>query len=179
MRTVTRQEKQYDNRTERTVAKLVLGHLGRRTFGNADTQEPDIQTPDSPIVVIEIPAASPTILTKQAGVRFIFRICHSHRMNQQDAKDLISGILKESPIVRYVAIYQDGLLVSQQREAVIGASHSESDRYEELLVNPTLLKLAKQRGDIDCGGLRFLIVRYDNFYQLIKGVRSRPHLRMR
>ena len=89
-------------------------------------------------------------------------------MNEQDAKDLISRILQESPVVRYVAIYQDGLLVSRQREAVTGASHSESDRYEELLVNPTLLKLAKQRGDIDCGGLRFLIVGYGNFYQLIK-----------
>jgi hypothetical protein len=89
-------------------------------------------------------------------------------MNEQDAKDLISRILQESPFVRYVAIYQDGLLVSHQREAVTGASHSESDRYEELLVNPTLLKLAKQRGDIDCGGLRFLVVGYGNFYQLVR-----------
>ena len=32
------------------------------------------------------------------------------------------------------------------------------DRYEELLVNPTLLTLAGQRGDIDYGGLRCLVL---------------------
>ena len=42
------------------------------------------------------------------------------------------------------------------------ASGLESDRYEELLVNPTLLTLATQRGNIDCGGLKYLIVRYGN-----------------
>lgn len=55
----------------------------------------------------------------------------------------------------------------RQREDLATASAEESDRYEELLVNPTLLKLARQRGEIDCGGLRFLIVGYGNFHQLI------------
>ncbi len=50
------------------------------------------------------------------------------------------------------------------------SSSSESDKYEELLVNPTLLKLAGQRGNIDCGGLLFMIIRYGNFYQIIKGI---------
>jgi hypothetical protein len=43
----------------------------------------------------------------------------------------------------------------------------ESDRYEELLVNPALLVLARQRGNIDCGGLRYLIVGYGHFRQLV------------
>lgn len=47
------------------------------------------------------------------------------------------------------------------------ASSSDSDRYEELLVNPTLLTLATQRGNIDCGGLRYLIVGYGHFHQLV------------
>ena len=47
------------------------------------------------------------------------------------------------------------------------ASSSGSDRYEELLVNPTLLTLATQRGDIDCGGLRYLIIGYGHFHQLV------------
>ncbi|HEX6048536.1 MAG TPA: hypothetical protein VFZ21_04685 [Gemmatimonadaceae bacterium] len=34
-----------------------------------------------------------------------------------------------------------------------------ADRYEELIVNPTLITLTKQRGDIDCGGLEFLVIR--------------------
>ena len=42
-----------------------------------------------------------------------------------------------------------------------------SDRYEELLVNPALLKLASQRGNIDCGGLDYLLVRYGNFFQFV------------
>ena len=55
----------------------------------------------------------------------------------------------------------------RQRDDLEGASSSESDRFEELLVNPTLLILARQRGEIDCGGLRFLVVGYGNFHQLV------------
>jgi hypothetical protein len=44
---------------------------------------------------------------------------------------------------------------------------ADSDRYEELLVNPTLLTLATQRGNIDCGGLRYLIIGYGHFQQLV------------
>jgi hypothetical protein len=47
------------------------------------------------------------------------------------------------------------------------ASSAESDRYEELLVNPTLVTLARRRGEIDCGGLRYLLVGYGNFHQLV------------
>jgi hypothetical protein len=32
---------------------------------------------------------------------------------------------------------------------------------------PTLLTLATQRGNIDCGGLRYLIVGYGHFHQLV------------
>jgi len=49
----------------------------------------------------------------------------------------------------------------------VDASSQESDKYEELLVNPTLLTLVRQRGNIDCGGARFVLVRYGNFYQLV------------
>jgi hypothetical protein len=34
-------------------------------------------------------------------------------------------------------------------------------------VNPALLLLARQRGGIDCGGLRYVIVRYGNFAQVV------------
>src|SRR5262249_61363820 len=39
--------------------------------------------------------------------------------------------------------------------------------YEELLVNPTLLTLATRRGNIDCGGLRYLIVGDGHFEMLV------------
>ena len=76
-------------------------------------------------------------------------------------------VFELSPLVRYVAIYRRGELTSQQRGELSEASSAESDKYEELLVNPTLLKLVQQRGNIDCGGARYIVVRYGNFYQLI------------
>ena len=46
-------------------------------------------------------------------------------------------------------------------------SSIESDRYEELLANPAHLTLTAQRGNIDCGGLDYLLVRYGNFLQFV------------
>ncbi len=63
-----------------------------------------------------------------------------------------------SPEIRYVAVYEDGDLSMRRRPGIDQASAAESDRYEELLVDPTLLKLTTRRGDIDCGGLRYVIV---------------------
>ena len=80
---------------------------------------------------------------------------------------MIDEIFALSNVVRYVAILRDGLLETKVNEGTIGASGSESDRYEELLVNPTLLTLATARGNIDCGGLDYLIIRYGNFFQFV------------
>jgi hypothetical protein len=85
----------------------------------------------------------------------------------QSHMHLIDRVFAVSPDIRYVAIYRSGKLNSRQRGDVEGASASESDKYEELLVNPTLLKLITQRGNIDCGGAMFLVIRYGNFYQLV------------
>ncbi|GLS33646.1 hypothetical protein SAMN04488498_11626 [Mesorhizobium albiziae] len=81
--------------------------------------------------------------------------------------NIIEKVFSVSPAVRYVAVYRSGELASRQRDGAEGASSSESDRYEELLVNPTLLTLARQRGNIDCGGGKFVVVGYGNFYQLV------------
>ncbi|MCP4270457.1 MAG: hypothetical protein GY781_00615 [Gammaproteobacteria bacterium] len=80
---------------------------------------------------------------------------------------MIEDIFKISDHIRYVAIYRDGQLDKDSKPGTVGTSSSESDKYEELLVNPTLLKLATQRGNIDCGGLGHVLIRYGNFYQLI------------
>ena len=74
--------------------------------------------------------------------------------------------------VRYVAIYTDNELVYKQKQQTLDNSSLDTDKYEELLVNPTLLTTARQRGNIDCGGLRFLIVGYGNFYQLVKEIKN-------
>lgn len=82
-------------------------------------------------------------------------------------KEIAASIFKISPRIRYVAIRSGDRLHLEEREGLSGASSSESDRYEELLVNPTLLTLTRQRGDIDCGGLDFVLVGYGNFRQLV------------
>ena len=80
---------------------------------------------------------------------------------------MIESIFKLSDSIRYVAIYKNGQLESKSKSNTLDASSLESDRYEELLVNPTLIKLASQRGNIDCGGLDYLLVRYGNFFQFV------------
>jgi len=69
--------------------------------------------------------------------------------------------------LRYVAVYINGNLSSKERSGISKSSASESDKYEELIVNPTLLKLTTQRGNIDCGGLNYIIIRYGNFFVLL------------
>jgi hypothetical protein len=81
--------------------------------------------------------------------------------------EIIERCFEVSKDVRYVAVYIDNELSMKSREDLNDASSSDSDKYEELLVNPTLLKLTTQRGNIDCGGLKFLIIRYGNFFQFI------------
>ena len=73
---------------------------------------------------------------------------------------MIDEIFKISKDIRYVAIYRDGKLETQTKDNTEGASSSESDKYEELIANPVMLKAASQRGNIDCGGLDYLLVRY-------------------
>jgi len=80
---------------------------------------------------------------------------------------MIESIFRLSDTIRYVAVYKNGQLESKSKSNTSDASSSESDRYEELLVNPTLLKLASQRGKIDCGGLDYILVRYGNFFQFV------------
>ncbi len=75
-----------------------------------------------------------------------------------------------STCVRYVAIYRNGILESRVRPGLANASSSESDKYEELIVNPVLLTLVRQRGDIDCAGAAYVIVRYGNFFEYVQPI---------
>jgi len=74
--------------------------------------------------------------------------------------------------IRYVAIYANKELVLSSKPGTAGASSSESDKYEELIVNPTILTLVKQRGEIDCGGAEFVLIQYGNFYQLVAPIEN-------
>ena len=87
-------------------------------------------------------------------------------------QQLIGAIFALSNDIRYVAVYSDGKLYSSVKQDLVGASSSDSDKYEELIVNPTILTLVKQRGNIDCGGAEFVLIRYGNFYQFVAPMES-------
>ena len=80
---------------------------------------------------------------------------------------LADAIFGVSPAIRYVATGRGQDVRLRERPGLRDASSGESDRYEELLVNPALLTLARQRGEIDCGGLDYLLVAYGAFFQLV------------
>ncbi|HEX6418897.1 MAG TPA: hypothetical protein VFZ77_10390 [Acidimicrobiales bacterium] len=90
---------------------------------------------------------------------------HANRPASDEA--LVSSIFGIGDHVRYVAIGDGPAVDMRERAGLSAASSSDSDRYEELLVNPALLLLTRQRGDIDCGGLRYVVVRYGNFFQVV------------
>jgi len=83
---------------------------------------------------------------------------------------LIDALFNLTLQVRYVAVYRHGELSLRQRQGLSLASAPEFDRYEELLVNLTVLTLTRQRGGIDCGGLDYVVVRYGNFFQFISPI---------
>jgi hypothetical protein len=82
--------------------------------------------------------------------------------------DLLEEVLCLSDKVRYVALVQgENEPRVRRRPGLLGASSEESDRYEELLVNPTVLELIGRRARIDCGGLQYVLIRYGNFFQIL------------
>lgn len=84
----------------------------------------------------------------------------------QHNQELVDQVFSVSDAIRYVAVYANGELSLNQKEGISDSSASESDKYEELIVNPTILKIASQRGDIDCGGLDYYIIKYGSFFLL-------------
>ncbi len=79
---------------------------------------------------------------------------------------LVRALYAVADGVRYVALNRRGRLILSSRVGdPAGGDHS--DRYEELLVNPTLVAMTRARGEIDCGGVRFLVVAYPTFFALV------------
>lgn len=91
--------------------------------------------------------------------------------------DELTGKLVElDPSIRYVAHLHDQKLDSWERSSGAASSSSESDRYEELFVNPALLALLEARAASGCGGLEFVIIRYGNFFQIVQRLTRTSHL---
>ncbi|MEQ9265138.1 MAG: hypothetical protein RLN81_07960 [Balneolaceae bacterium] len=87
-----------------------------------------------------------------------------------NTENIINTLFDEFSEIRYVALYLDEELIFRQKKSTANSSSGDTDKFEELLVNPTLLTLATQRGNIDCGGLNYLIIGYGNFFQLVKSL---------
>jgi hypothetical protein len=81
--------------------------------------------------------------------------------------DSIAKLLSEvEPKIRYVAVNQNGVIREmQQFHATFNPS--DTDRMEELVVNPVILEAASRRGNLDLDGVRYVLICYGLQYQVI------------
>ena len=82
------------------------------------------------------------------------------------AEKLIAEIFKLGGI-GYVSLCSGQEVLLRTAPGMVSTTTEETNFYEELLVNPTILKLASQRANLDCEGLRFIGIGYGKFVQLI------------
>ncbi|MEE8370550.1 MAG: hypothetical protein V3R73_00285 [Sphingomonadales bacterium] len=79
---------------------------------------------------------------------------------------LSEGLLAIEPNLRYVAVNRNGR-ISEMVQNSPTHNPAETDRLEELIVNPVILELAERRGRLDLGGALYVIIRYGPQYQAI------------
>ena len=83
-------------------------------------------------------------------------------------ESIAQRIFRLDPAIRYVAWAEPGRIIEMaQHPDHPSFNPSETDRMEELLLNPALLRMAELRGDLDLGGARWLVIRYGSLYQLV------------
>jgi len=88
-------------------------------------------------------------------------------MRQMNEK-ISAKLFDLDPNIRYVAINQRELIVEmEQNPKRPSLNPTETDRMEELIVNPTILELARRRGNLDMDGMRYVVIRYGTMYELI------------
>ncbi len=88
------------------------------------------------------------------------------------AERVCEEVFALSEDIRYAAVYLSGKLRSVSRPNLSAASSWESDKYEEIIVNPTMLELLRQRANIDCGGIRDVIVEYGDHTQFVHPIKE-------
>ena len=69
--------------------------------------------------------------------------------------------------IGYVALGSGDEVLMRAAPGLETTTTERSNFFEELLVNPTLLTLAGQRGRLDCGGLDHIAVGYGDFTEVI------------
>jgi hypothetical protein len=93
------------------------------------------------------------------------RTTYEHPGSEKATK-LLSAIFELGDI-GYVALCCGQEVLLRPAPGLVSTTTDETNFYEELLVNPTLLKLASQRANLDCEGLRYIAIGYGRFVQLI------------
>jgi hypothetical protein len=72
------------------------------------------------------------------------------------------------PRIRYVALNQKSEIKEmQQSPRHPSYNPAESDRIEELIVNPIVLEITARRGNLDMDGIRYVVIRYGTQYQVL------------
>lgn len=69
--------------------------------------------------------------------------------------------------IGYVALDDGQRVLMREAPGLQTETTAQSNFFEELIVNPTLLALAHQRGALDCGGVDHIAIGYGGFTQLI------------
>lgn len=70
--------------------------------------------------------------------------------------------------IRYVAVNQSGQIVEMNQNPRLPTTNPhETDKYEELLVNPAILQLAVNRGNLDMDGTRYVVIRYGTMFEIV------------
>jgi hypothetical protein len=89
-------------------------------------------------------------------------------MPQAPEEELSERLFRLEPRIRYVALNQKGQ-IKEMCQSPLHPSYNppESDRMEELIVNPTVLEITARRGNIDMDGIRYVVIRYGTQYQLL------------
>ena len=83
-------------------------------------------------------------------------------------KTIAAQLFPLNPGIRYVAVNQRGRVMEMTQNPLL-PSHNphDTDRMEQLLVNPAVLELVRRRGELDLDGIRFVVIRYGPQYQLL------------
>ena len=72
------------------------------------------------------------------------------------------------PGVRYVAVNREGKITEMEQNADHPTLNPHTtDEIEEKIVNPTVLDITQRRGALDNYGVRHIVIRYDDFNQLV------------
>jgi hypothetical protein len=89
-------------------------------------------------------------------------------ISQAVEEKLSERLFRLEPRIRYVALNQKGE-IKEMRQSPRHPSFNppESDRIEELIVNPTVLEITARRGNLDMDGIRYIVIRYGTQYQLL------------